>query len=40
MMAAFLSLFDSKANTKECPCFGCQKPPCAAACPPPLTPQS
>jgi len=40
MMAAFLSLSDSKANTKECPCFGCQKTPCAAAFPPPLTPQS
>ena len=40
MMAAFLSLSDSKANTKECPCFGCQNSACAAAFPPPRTPQS
>jgi len=40
MMAAFLSRSDSKANTKESPCFGCQNSACAAAFPPPRTPQS
>lgn len=40
MIAAFLSRSDSKANTKERPCFGCQKTACAAAFPPPRTPQS
>lgn len=40
MMAAFLSRCDSKANTKDCPCFGCQNSACAAAFPPPRTPQS
>lgn len=40
MIAAFLSLSDSKANTNESPCFGCQNSACAAAFPPPRTPQS
>ena len=40
MMAAFLSLSDSNANTKESPTFACQKAAWAAAFPPPLTPQS
>ena len=40
MIAAFLSRSDSKANTKESPCFGCQNKACAAAFPPPRTPQS
>jgi len=40
MMAAFRSLSDSKAKTKERPCFGCQNTACAAAFPPPRTPQS
>lgn len=40
MMAAFLSLSDSNANTKERPCFTCQNNAWAAALPPPLTPHS
>lgn len=40
MMAAFLSRCDSKANMKDCPCFGCQNSACAAAFPPPRTPHS
>lgn len=40
IMAAFLSLSDSNANTKESPIFGCQNSAWAAAFPPPLTPQS
>lgn len=40
IIAAFLSLSDSNASTKERPIFGCQNDACAAAFPPPLTPQS
>ena len=40
IMAAFLSLSDSNANTTESPFFACQNNAWAAAFPPPLTPQS
>lgn len=40
MMAAFLSLSDSKATTKDTPFFACQYTAWAAAFPPPLTPHS
>lgn len=39
-MAAFLSRSVSNAKTNESPSFACQNAACAAAFPPPLTPQS
>lgn len=40
IIAAFLSLSDSNASTKESPVFGCQNDAWAAALPPPLTPHN